>query len=84
MLLDLPLPLLLEQTKYFTKGCRDFVVVTEHKKLVNIFGDRTVNEIQNTCIFRIKQLPWLFEVHYMTGKTNLAADDVSSYPTLNT
>ena len=40
----------LEQTKYFTKGCNDLVVVTDHKPLVKIFGDRTLNEIQNTRI----------------------------------
>ena len=74
----------LEQTKYFTKGCKDLVVVTDHKPLVKVFGDRTLNEIQNTRIFRLKQrtLPWLFEVHYMPGKTNLAADAASRYPTL--
>ena len=27
-------------------------------------------------------LPWLFEVHYMPGKTNLAADAASRYPSL--
>ena len=60
------------------------MVVTNHKPLVKVFGDRTLNEIQNTRIFRLKQrtLPWLFEVHYMPGKTNLAADAASRYPTL--
>ena len=60
------------------------MVVTDHKPLVNIFGDRTLNEIQNTRIFRLKQrtLPWLFQVHYMPGKTNLAADAASRYPSL--
>ena len=60
------------------------MVVTDHKPLVKIFGDRTLNEIQNTRIFRLKQrtLPWLFEVQYMPGKTNLAADAASHYPTL--
>ena len=60
------------------------MVVTDHKPLVKIFGDRTLNEIQNTRIFRLKQrtLPWLFQVHYMPGKTNLAADAASRYPSL--
>ena len=55
----------LEQTKYFTKGCKDLMVVTDHKPLVKIFGDRILNETQNTRIFRLKQrtLPWLFQVH---------------------
>ena len=58
------------------------MVVTDHKPLIKIFGDRALNEIQITRIFRLKQrtLPWLFEVQYMPGKTNLAA---SRYPTLS-
>ena len=62
----------LEQTKYFSKGCKNLVVVTDHKPLVKIFGERALNEIQHTRIFRLKQrtLPWLFEVHYMSCKTN--------------
>ena len=31
----------LEQTKYFTQGCDNLVVVTDHKPLTKIFGDRT-------------------------------------------
>ena len=60
------------------------MVVTVHKPLVKIFGDRALHEIQNTRIFRLKQctLPWFFEVHYMPVKTNLAADAASRYPTL--
>ena len=54
----------LEQTKYFTMGCKNLVVITDHKPLVKIFGDRALNDIQNTRIFRLKQrtLPWLFKV----------------------
>ena len=57
----------LEQTKYFTEGCKDLVVVTDHKPLIKIFGHCDLNKIQNTRIFRLKQLPWLFQVHYMSG-----------------
>ena len=45
----------LEQTKYFTYGCNDLVVVTDHKPLQKIFGDRTLDEIDNTRLFRLKQ-----------------------------
>ena len=42
----------LEQTKYFTQGCTKLIVVTDHKPLVKILGDRTLDEISNTRIFR--------------------------------
>ena len=33
----------LEQTKYIDKGCKDLVVVTDHKPKVNIFCDSSLN-----------------------------------------
>ena len=72
----------LEQTRYFTQGCPNLIVVTDHKPLVKIFGDRTLDEISNTRLFRLKQrtLPWYFEVTYLPGKTNHAADATSRHP----
>jgi hypothetical protein len=72
----------LEQTKYFTQGCDKLLVVTDHKPLVKILGDRTLDEISNTRLFRLKQrtLPWRFEIHHLPGKTNSAADATSRYP----
>ena len=72
----------LEQTKYFTQGCQDFIVATDHKPLVKIFGDRTLDEIPNTRLFRLKQrtLPWRFRTVHLPGKTNHAADAASRYP----
>ena len=45
----------LEQTKFFTLGCNDLVVVVDHKPLTKILGDRTLDEIPNPRLFRIKQ-----------------------------
>ena len=72
----------LEQTEYFTQGCPKLVVVTDHKPLTKIFGDRTLDEISNTRLFRLKQktLPWYFQIHHMPGKSNCAADAMSRYP----
>ena len=72
----------LEQTRYFTQGCKDLLVVTDHKPLTKIFGDRTLDEIANTRLFRLKQrtLPWQFSIRHMPGKTNAFADAMSRYP----
>ena len=72
----------LEQTRYFTQGCDHLVVITDHKPLVKIFGDRTLDEITNTRLFRLKQrtLPWRFEIHHLPGKSNQAADAASRHP----
>ena len=72
----------LEQTKYFTQGCDDLLVVSDHKPLVKIFGDRTLDEITNTRLFRLKQrtLPWRFEIRHLPGISNSAADAASRHP----
>ena len=72
----------LEQTRYFTQGCSKLLVVTDHKPLVKLFGDRTLDEITNTRLFRLKQrtLQWHFDILYSPGKTNLAADATSRNP----
>ena len=72
----------LEQTRYFTQGCKDLLIVTDHKPLTKIFGDRTLDEIANTRLFRLKQrtLPWQFSIEHMPGKTNDFADAMSRYP----
>ena len=43
---------LLDQTKYINKGCKDCVVVTNHKALIKIFGDRALNKIQKQKYFQ--------------------------------
>ena len=72
----------LEQSKYFTLGCKNLVIVTDHKPLVKLFGDRTLDEISNTRLFRLKQktLLWRFKVIHMPGKSNYGADAMSRHP----
>lgn len=70
----------LEQTKYFTQRCNDLLIVTDHKPLVKILGDRTLNEISNSRILRLKQRTLPFTIAYLPGKTNSAADAASRYP----
>ena len=76
----------LEQTKFFTLGCDHLLVGTDHKPLTKLFGDRTLDEISNTRLFRLKQraLPWKFEVQYVPGKLNSFADATSRYPAVET
>ena len=72
----------LDQTKFFTLGCRNLLVVTDHKPLLKLFGDRTLDEIENPRLFAIKQktLLWRFDIEYMPGKQNLGADAFSRNP----
>ena len=40
----------LEQTKYFTIGCENLLVVTDHKPLVSIFTEKDLHSITNPRI----------------------------------
>ena len=72
----------LEQTRYFTLGCEDLLVVTDHKPLVKLLGDRTLDEIDNPRLFSMKQrtLRWRFDIMHMPGKGNHFADATSRHP----
>ena len=72
----------LEQTKYFTMGCNNLLVVVDHQPLVKLLGDRRLDEIENPRLFRLKQrtLRWRFEIQYQPGKSNNASDALSRYP----
>ena len=37
----------LDKTKYFVLGCQDLTVAVDHKLLLKILGDRSLNYIQN-------------------------------------
>ena len=60
----------LEQTRFFTMGCEDLIVVVDHKPLVKIFSTRTLDEITNPRLFRLKRrtLMWKFDIEYQPGK----------------
>ena len=72
----------LEQARYFTQDCDNLVIVTDHKPLIMIFSDRTLDEITNLCLFCLKQrtLPWHFEIRHLPGTSNHAADATSRHP----
>lgn len=75
----------LEQTRYFKQGCDDLQIVTDHKPLVKLFSDRTLDAITNIRLFHLKErtLQWRFNISYSPGKTNFAADATSRHPWFN-
>ena len=72
----------LEQTRYFTMGCNNLIVIVDHKPLTKLFGDRRLDEIDNPRLFRLKRrtLMWKFEIEYQRGTTNPFADAMSRHP----
>ena len=72
----------LEQTRYFTQGCRNLLILTDHKPLLKLLGDRTLDEIHNMRLFRLKErtMMWRFRVQHRPGKDHFVADATSRKP----
>ena len=70
------------QTRYFTLGCNDLLVVSDHQPLKKLLGDRTLDKINNSRLLKLKQrtFPWYFEIDYLPGIDNPAADATSRNP----
>ena len=75
----------LKQTKFFTLGCDGLLVVTDHEPLTKVLGDRTLDEISNTRLLKLKQrtLPWRFSIKHLPGKSNHFANATSRSPVNN-
>ena len=72
----------LEDTRFFTMGCRDLILTTDHKPLMKILGDRALGDITNQRLLRLKQqtLMWQYQIKHVPGKTIPAADVTSRNP----
>ena len=72
----------LDQTRYFTLGSDNLLIVTDHRPLVKVLGDRTLDEINNPRLFSFKEdtLPWKFDIEWMEGKGNCFSDATSRNP----
>ena len=72
----------LDQTKFFTQGSDNLVILTDHQPLVKVFGDATLDEISNRRLFKLKEKTsqWKFTVEHRPGKDNSFADATSRYP----
>ena len=72
----------LHHSRLFTLGCDKLIVITDHRPLLGIFGDRDLHKIANPRLCNLKQKTLLhrFDMYYNPGKWNRAADAVSRYP----
>ena len=69
----------LESSRYYTLGSKNLYVATDHKPLLSILNDRALDTIVNPRLVRIKErtLPWLFDMIYVPGWRQAAADALS-------
>lgn len=72
----------LRKTRYFILGCNELVVVTDHKPLLKVFGNRRLEEIDNPRLLSLKEktLIYRFKMVHIPGKQNKTPDATSRYP----
>ena len=72
----------LERARYFLLGCSDLIVAVDHKPLLQIFGDRKLEDIKKPRLLNLKEktLPFRFKIVHIPGKRNIATDAISRHP----
>ena len=73
----------LDKARHFVLGCSDLTIATDHKPLLKIFGDRSLDQIGNTRLRNLKEktLPYRFRMIHIPGVKNQTPDALSRYPT---
>ncbi|XP_068219192.1 uncharacterized protein [Palaemon carinicauda] len=73
-----------QKARLFLLGCPNIILVTDHRPLVKVFGDRELKDIANPRLLRLKEktLQYSFTVKYIPGKKYSAADTLSRYPVI--
>ena len=74
----------LKKARLLLLGCPNLTIVTDHRPLVKLFGDRALSDVANPRLFRLKEktLQYKFVIKYLPGKRNCAADFLSRFPAL--
>ena len=73
----------LDKTRYFVLGCENLTIAVDHKPLLRILGDRSLEDIANSRLRNLKEkkLRYRFSVVHIPGVKHRAADCISRHPT---
>ena len=73
----------LNKARYFVLGCNNLTLAVDHKPLLKIFGDMSLDETSNTRLRNLKEktLGYRFRVIHIPGVKHRAADAISRHPT---
>ena len=72
----------LDKARYFVLGCSDLTVAVDHKPLLKLLGNRSLDDIPNPRLRNLKEktLRYKFRIVHIAGIRNKAADAVSRHP----
>jgi len=73
----------LDNARYFVLGCQQLTIAVDHKPLLKIFRDRSLEDIPNPRLRNLKEktLRYRFNIIHIPGARNRTADAVSRHPT---
>ncbi len=73
----------LDKARHFVLGCNNLIIAVDHKPLLKIFGDRSLDHISNPRLHNLKEksLRHRFQMVHIPGVKNRASDATSRYPT---
>ena len=73
----------LDKARFFVLGCSNLIIAVDHKLLLKVFGDRSLEEIINARLRNLKEktLHYHFRMVHIPGVRHKAADAVSRHPT---
>ena len=73
----------LDKARHFVLGCKDLIVAVDHRPLLKIFGDRSIDQISNTRLRNLKErtLRYRFRMVHIPGVKNRTPDALSRHPT---
>ena len=74
----------LEKAKYYVLGCKDLIIATDHNPLLGIFGDRSLESVDNPRLRKLKEktLAYRFTMVHVPGRKHSGPDAMSRNPVL--
>ena len=73
----------LDKARHFVLGCKNLMIAVDHKPLLKIFEDRSLDQISNPRLRNLKEktLRYHFKMVHIPGVKNRAPDATSRHPT---
>ncbi len=72
----------LEKCRQYIMGCPDLTIVVDHAPLVKLLGDRSLHDISNPRLLRLKEKTLLYNytIKHIPGVNNKGPDALSRKP----
>ncbi|XP_066924333.1 uncharacterized protein [Clytia hemisphaerica] len=73
----------LDRARHFVLGCKELIIAVDHKPLLGLFTNRSLDDIPNNRLENLKELTlrYRFSMYHIPGLKHRASDATSRYPT---